>query len=77
MCHRTIPSVFCLFRLAQTLLHVPSLTWLVVEDSPRVSPRLETILARYPQIHIVVMAGLAQKAHMKVKVYPAMSWPTV
>ena len=53
---------FVLFvsRLAQTLLHVPSLTWLVVEDSPRVSHRLENILARYPQIHIVTMAGKAK-----------------
>ena len=46
-----------LFRLAQTLLHVPSLTWLVVEDSPRVNPKLEAILARYPHIHIELMAG--------------------
>ena len=50
-----------MFRLAQTLLHVPSLTWLVVEDSPRVTSRLETILDRYPQIHKVVMAGLGQQ----------------
>ena len=59
-------------RLAQTLLHVPSLTWLVVEDSPRVTPKLEAILARYPQIHIELMAG-----DMKIQVHPAESWSTV
>ena len=41
--------------VAQTLLHVPAMTWLVVEDAAAVSPRLERILARCNGMDVVVL----------------------
>ena len=46
-----------LTRLGQTLMLAGNLTWLVVEDSSRVSSRLENILAKFNSLNIVLMAG--------------------
>lgn len=44
-----------LTRLAQTLLHVKNLVWIVAEDSHHCSPLVEGILRRYgiPYVHLI------------------------
>ncbi len=40
-----------LTRLAQTLLHVPTIHWIVVEDSDILSTQVSELLHRYPIPH--------------------------
>jgi hypothetical protein len=53
-----------LTRLAQTLMHVEQMTWLVVEDSESVSPRVRRVLARFQgKVSYHLMAGGAPGHH--------------
>ena len=52
-----VAQVAELTRLAQTLLHVPNLVWVVAEDSHECSPVVSNVLARHkgriPSAHII------------------------
>ena len=52
-----------LTRLAQTLMLVPRLTWIVVEDSKLVTARLKRILERFNTLNIVLTAGEGYHSH--------------
>ena len=46
--YRRLEQIADLTRLAQTLMLVPSVHWLVVEDNDGVSPQVSELLERYP-----------------------------
>ncbi len=55
-------------RLAQTLLHVPNLVWIVAEDSRECSPLVERLLHRFgmPFVHLASpMPSMYKKAKYK------------
>ena len=54
-----------LTRLAQTLMLVPRLTWIVVEDSKLVTARLKRILERFNTLNIVLTAGEGYHSHIR------------
>ena len=54
-----------LTRLAQTLMLVPRLTWIVVEDSKLVTARLKRILERFNTLNIVLTAGEGYHSHTR------------
>ena len=47
-----------LVRLAQTLLHVPAIHWIVVEDAESLSKRVIDLLARFTQIPSTHLFGI-------------------
>lgn len=62
-----------LTRLAQTLMHVPSITWLIIEDAEALSPQVTDILKRsgIRFVHLIgkkTMMLLASKLFLKNKI---------